>query len=171
VEEVHKFIIDGINAALDMVAPVKEIAVKTGSSLYLSREALEMMKRRDSARAGTPRFQALRKAANRLVKRDKLASNTETLSKASSDPRVLWQLANDALGKAPDLSPASARQRGGEHDVGQTQGGRDLSLSYIFILLRTIHKYVYRRSRIRGILCTLLIRSFFFEYSLLRHRN
>jgi hypothetical protein len=56
VEEVHKFIIDGIHAALDVVAPMKEIAVKTGSNLYLSREALDMMKRRDSARAGTPRF-------------------------------------------------------------------------------------------------------------------
>jgi hypothetical protein len=101
VEEVHKFAVYGIIAALDVVAPVKEIVVKTGSNLYLTRETLKMMKRRDSARAGTPRFHALRNAANRLVKRDKLASNAETLAKASRDPRVLWQLANDALGKAP----------------------------------------------------------------------
>jgi hypothetical protein len=75
VEEVHKFVVDGIIAALDVVAPVKEIVVKTGSNLYLKRETLEIMKRRDSARAGTPRFCALRNTANRLVKRDKLASN------------------------------------------------------------------------------------------------
>jgi hypothetical protein len=75
VEEVHKFITGDIIAALDAVAPVKEIVVKTGSNLYLTRETLEMMKRRDSARAGTPRYRALRNAANRLVKRDKVASN------------------------------------------------------------------------------------------------
>jgi hypothetical protein len=93
VEEVHKFVVDGIHSALDAVAPMKEITVKTGSNLYLTRETLEMMERRDSARAGTPRYRALRNAANRLVKRDKLASNAETLAKSSSDPRVLWQLA------------------------------------------------------------------------------
>jgi hypothetical protein len=55
VEEVHKYIADGINAALNVVAPVKEITVKAGSNLYLTRETLEMMKRPDSARAGTLR--------------------------------------------------------------------------------------------------------------------
>jgi hypothetical protein len=44
------------------------------------------------------------------------------------------------------------------------------SLSYMFILLRTIHKNVYRRSRVRGILHILLICSFM-NYALLRHRN
>jgi hypothetical protein len=72
-----------------------------------------MMKRRDSPRAGTPRFCALRNDANRLIKRDKLASNAETLAKASRDPRVLWQLANNALGKAPpSLPPALVNAMG-----------------------------------------------------------
>jgi hypothetical protein len=52
VEEVHKFSVDGIIAALDVVAPVKEIVVKTVSNLYLMRETLEMIKRKDSARNG-----------------------------------------------------------------------------------------------------------------------
>jgi hypothetical protein len=43
VEEVHKFVVDSIHAALDVVATVKEITVKTGSTLYLTRETLEMM--------------------------------------------------------------------------------------------------------------------------------
>jgi hypothetical protein len=113
VEEVHKFIVNGISAALDVVAPVKEITVKAGSSLYLSRETLEMMKRRDSARPGTQRFCVLRNATNRLVKWDKLTSNSETLAKSSSDPRVLWQLANDALGKAPASLPRRLSTRRG----------------------------------------------------------
>jgi hypothetical protein len=78
VEEVHKFVIDGIIAALDDVAPVKEIVIKMGSNLCLSKETLEMMKRRDLAKAGTQRFRVLRNATNRLVKRDKLTSNAET---------------------------------------------------------------------------------------------
>jgi hypothetical protein len=73
VEEVHRFIVDGIHAALDVVDPVKEITVTTGSNLYLTRETLKMMKQRDLARAGTPKFRALRNAVNGLVKRDKLS--------------------------------------------------------------------------------------------------
>jgi hypothetical protein len=33
------------------------------------------------------------------VRRDKLHSNISTLNKARGDPRVLWQLANAAMGK------------------------------------------------------------------------
>jgi hypothetical protein len=43
--------------------------------------------------------------ALRKKKRDKLASIAETLAKSSSNPRVLWQLANDALDKAPAALP------------------------------------------------------------------
>jgi hypothetical protein len=131
VEEVHRFIIDGIHAALDVVAPVKEITVKTGSNLYLTRETLEMMKRRDLARAGTPRFRALRNAANRLVKRDKLASNAKTLSKASSDPRVLWQLANDALGKAPASLPPALVNAAGNMTLGKREAFETINAYFI----------------------------------------
>jgi hypothetical protein len=127
VEEVHKFITGGIIAALDAVAPVKQIVVKTGSNLYLTRETLEMMKQRDSARAGTPRYRALRNAANRLVKRDKLASNTETLSKASSNPRVLWQLANDALGKAPASLPPALVNAAGNMTSGKLEAAETIN--------------------------------------------
>jgi hypothetical protein len=44
VEEVHKFITGGIIAALDAVAPVKDIVVKTGSNLYLTRETLRPLR-------------------------------------------------------------------------------------------------------------------------------
>jgi hypothetical protein len=56
VEEVHNYVVDSIHSPLDVVAPVKEIPVKTGSNLYLTRETLEMMERQNSARAGTPRY-------------------------------------------------------------------------------------------------------------------
>jgi hypothetical protein len=118
-------------AALDVVAPVKEIVVKTGSSLYLTRETLEMMKRRDLARAGTLRFRALRNAANRLVKQDKLANNAETLAKASRDPRVLWQLANDALGKAPPSLPPALVNATGSMTSGKREAAETINSYFI----------------------------------------
>jgi hypothetical protein len=66
------------------------------------------------SKVGTQRFHVIRNAANCLVKRDKLATNAETLAKSSTHPRVLWQLANDALGKAPpSLPPALVNGAGG----------------------------------------------------------
>jgi hypothetical protein len=131
VEEVHKFITGGIIAALNAVAPVKEIVVKTGSNLYLTRETLEMMRRRDAARGGMPRYRALRNAANRLVKCDKLASNRETLSKASSDPRVLWQLANDMLGKAPASLPPALVNAAGNMTSGKREAAETINAFFI----------------------------------------
>jgi hypothetical protein len=127
VEEVHKYIVNSINAALEVVAPVKEITVKAGSNLYLSRETLKMMKRRDSARAGTQRFRVLRNATNCLVKRDKLTSNSETLAKSSSNPRVLWQLANDALGKAPASLPPALVNAAGSMTSGKREAAEAIN--------------------------------------------
>jgi hypothetical protein len=131
VEEVHKFIVDGIHSARDAVAPVKEITVKIGSNLYLTRETLEIMERRDSARAGTPRYRALRNAANQLVKCDKLASNAETLAKSSSDPRVLWQLANDALGKAPTALQPALVNAAGNMTTGKREAANAMNTFFI----------------------------------------
>jgi hypothetical protein len=130
-EEVHKFVIDGFIAALDVVTPVKEIVVKTGSNLYLSRETLEMMKRRDSAKAGTQRFWVLRKATNRLLKQDKLTSSAETLAKSSNDPRVLWQLANNALGKAPLSLPPAFINAAGSMTTGKREAAKSIKAYFI----------------------------------------
>lgn len=110
VERVHDFVIKGITAALDTVAPLREIRVKKGGNLYLSAETLGVIKKRDMAR-GDPddlsrtRYRDLRNKATRLVRRDKLCSNISTLNKAAGNPRVLWQLANAALGKPKATLP------------------------------------------------------------------
>jgi hypothetical protein len=100
VNKVHAFVLGGITAALDIVAPLKEIRVKKGTNIYLATETLGVIKQRDDAR-GDPdptRYRDLRNRVTRRVRRDKLRSNISTLSKAAGDPRVLWQLANAALG-------------------------------------------------------------------------
>jgi hypothetical protein len=51
VKEVYKYIIGGLIAAFDVVAPVKAIIVNEGSNLYLSEDTLTTMKRRDSAKS------------------------------------------------------------------------------------------------------------------------
>jgi hypothetical protein len=47
--DIHNFITAGIVSALDIIAPEKEIKVKSGPNLYLTRETLEAMRMRDSA--------------------------------------------------------------------------------------------------------------------------
>jgi hypothetical protein len=90
-----------------------------------------MMKQRDLARAGTPRFCVLRNATNRLVKRDKLASNAETLAKSGRDPRVLWQLANDALGKAPPSLPLALVNATGSMTSGKREAAETINSYFI----------------------------------------
>jgi hypothetical protein len=58
--------------------------VKKGPNLYLTRETLETMKKRE---------------VNRLVRRDKQDSNLLSLKKAKNNPKILWGLVDQALWK------------------------------------------------------------------------
>jgi hypothetical protein len=55
---VLEYIMAGIVLALNVVAPEKEIRVKKGPNLYLTRETLEAMKKRDAATG--KRYRSLR---------------------------------------------------------------------------------------------------------------
>jgi hypothetical protein len=79
--------------------------VKKGPNLYLTRETLEAMKKRNAATGR--RYRDLRNEVSRLVRRDKQDSNLLSLKKASNDPKVLWQLVDQALGKDRPSLPAS----------------------------------------------------------------
>jgi hypothetical protein len=120
VEKVHKFIVRGITMALDVVAPYKTIRVRRGDNLYLSSEMLNLMEIRDRA-TGTE-YRRLRNKVSSMVKRDRLRTNLDKLRKANNDPKVLWGLANSALGKSQSSLPASLvclfvlTRPGGTHD-------------------------------------------------------
>jgi hypothetical protein len=105
VDDILNFITAGIVSALDIIAPEKEIRVKSGPNLYLTRETLEAMRMRDSATGR--RYRDLRNEVSRLVRRDKQDSNLLSLMKACNDPKVLWQLADQALRKDRPSLPAS----------------------------------------------------------------
>jgi hypothetical protein len=75
VNNIHVFIVSGITAALDVVAPLREIRVKTGSNVYLTRKILAFMKERDNAR-GSKAYRQLKNTASRMVRQDKKNSPT-----------------------------------------------------------------------------------------------
>jgi hypothetical protein len=52
VEDVHAYVVRGITAALDLIAPANAIKVRRGADFYLSPETLDMMKARDCASPG-----------------------------------------------------------------------------------------------------------------------
>jgi hypothetical protein len=79
--------------------------VKKGPNLYLTQETLEAMKKRDVTTG--KRYRDLRNEVSRLVRRDKQDINLLSLAKAKNDPKVLWSLADQALGKDRPSLPAS----------------------------------------------------------------
>jgi hypothetical protein len=129
VEDVHTYVVRGITAALDRIAPAKAIKVRRGADLYLSRETLDMMEARDRASPGKD-YRRLRNIVSSMVKRDKMRTNLEKLRKANNDPKVLWGLANSALGKPQSSLPASLIV-GGHATVGNAAAAKTMNDFYI----------------------------------------
>jgi hypothetical protein len=105
VDDILEFITARIILALNIVAPEREIRVKKGPNLYLTQETLQAMKKRDAATGR--RYRDLRNKVSRLVRRDKQDSNLLSLKKAGNNPKVLWHLVDQALGKDRPSLPAS----------------------------------------------------------------
>jgi hypothetical protein len=129
VEDVHAFVVKGITAALDLIAPAKAIKVRRGADLYLSPETLDMMVARDRALPGKD-YRRLRNKVSSMVKRDKMRTNLEKLRKANNDPKVLWGLANSALGKPQSSLPASLVVDG-HTTVGNAAAAKTMNDFYI----------------------------------------
>jgi hypothetical protein len=128
VDVILDFITAGIVSALDIIAPKKEIRVKKDQNLYLTRETLEAMRKRDSATG--KRYSDLRNEVSQLVRRDKQDCNLLSLKDACNNPKVLWQLADRALGKDRPSLPASITGANAPHDYPHGVGGRDVPVLY-----------------------------------------
>ena len=128
VEDALKFVLGGIVGALDIVAPLKAIRVKRGDDLYLSAETLALMKVRDQASG--QEYRLLRNRVSSLVKRDRLRSNLVKLNKANGDPKLLWRLANEAMGKSRSSLPASL-EIGGVPTVGAVEAATAMGDFYV----------------------------------------
>jgi hypothetical protein len=97
VDDILNFIRAGIVSALDIIAPEKEIRVKKGQNLYLTRDTLEAMRMRDSATG--KRYRTLRNEVSLLVRRDKQDSILLSLKKACNDRRFCGNLQTKRLGR------------------------------------------------------------------------
>lgn len=124
VDEVYEYIVAGVVAALDEVAPLRTIRVKRGRPLYLQADTLEVMRDRDVAKGA--RYRSLRNRASAMVGRDRRNHNAGRLAAASGDPRVLWDLANEALGKDRPTLPTAINVLDGRGipDGSRTVGDR-----------------------------------------------
>jgi hypothetical protein len=90
-----EYVTTGIIAALDIVAPEKEINVQKGPNIYLARDTLERIKMGKAASG--KRYRNLRNKMTHLVRRNNQDSNLLSLKRANNDPKVLWGLADLAL--------------------------------------------------------------------------
>ena len=101
VNNIHETILRVIVAALDVVAPMREVAIKNRQTpLNLKADTLRTMELRDSAAvAGNmSEYRKHRNKAVRLLRRDKLDSNQDMLGQGF-DPKRVWSLANAVMGK------------------------------------------------------------------------
>ena len=128
VEKAHDFLVRGISEALDVIAPVKTIRVRRGSNLYLSSDTLNLMRLRD--RATGREYRHLRNRVASMVKRDRLCTNLDKLRKSNNDPRVIWSLANSALGKSNASLPSSITVNG-KTTAGKGEAASALNSFYI----------------------------------------
>jgi hypothetical protein len=93
---------------------------------------LDCIEKRDCARlAKDPKYRALRSRATVLVARDKQRSNSDKLAKSMNAPKLLWQIANGALGKNRPTLPISIRKPDGAMTVGDAEAAAVLNRSYV----------------------------------------
>jgi hypothetical protein len=73
----------------------------------------------------------LRNMATVLVARDKRRSNADKLAKSMNEPKLLWQIANAALGKNRPTLPISIRKPYSAMTVGNAKAAAILNRSYV----------------------------------------
>ncbi len=103
VEEIHRIIVDEITAALNLVAPLRQVQVKERRTpLYLAADTLTLMGKRDAAATmgNHIEYRRLRNMTSRLVRRDKLESNARHLQSLGFNSKAVWHLANSASGRS-----------------------------------------------------------------------
>jgi hypothetical protein len=105
--DVLTHIMAGIDVALDVVAPVNAITVKEGDPLYLAADTKAMMRLRDATAGRGVKHKRLRNNVTRMVRRDRVRSNVDKLAKSQGNPRMIWQIASNAMGQTSRLLPAA----------------------------------------------------------------
>ncbi|QQP42428.1 Hypothetical protein FKW44_017089, partial [Caligus rogercresseyi] len=95
---------------MDVATPIKTIKVRRSRDRYLAKDTLDLMNARD--RASGDESHRLRNRVSSLVKRDHLKSNLAKRHPAKNKLKILWDLANNILGKSQASLPASLNVKG-----------------------------------------------------------
>eukprot|EP00095_Tigriopus_kingsejongensis_P005797 maker-scaffold88_size394946-snap-gene-2.26 protein:Tk05797 transcript:maker-scaffold88_size394946-snap-gene-2.26-mRNA-1 annotation:"hypothetical protein DAPPUDRAFT_313254" len=102
--------------------PIKAIKVKKNPNLYLSSDTLDLMEICDRAPPGNE-YRQFQNQVSSMAKRDNLRTNLDKFRKSHNDPKVLWGLANAALGKPLNASLATSLLVSGIAMVAQAVKG------------------------------------------------
>jgi hypothetical protein len=116
-------IVNNVEAALDIVAPLKPITFRPDKpKLNLRQDTLDAMSLRDAARNSGNRsnFKALRNKVNRLVKRDKINGVMTRLKKNPGAKRA-WQEAKTILGRGRGAKLPSCTNNSNSADTADHQ--------------------------------------------------
>jgi hypothetical protein len=85
VDDIHSFLVGGVNKALDIIAPTKSMSVRNGEDLYLRDDTIAMMVIRDKAKGGNT-YREARNRVTAMVRRDKRLSNLAKLKASRNAP-------------------------------------------------------------------------------------
>ena len=121
--EAVSLIVNNVEAALDIVAPLKPITFRPDKpKLNLRQDTLDAMSLRDAARNSGNRsnFKALRNKVNRLVKRDKINGVMTRLKKNPGAKRA-WQEAKTILGRGRGAKLPSCTNNSNSADTADHQ--------------------------------------------------
>jgi hypothetical protein len=132
VDEIASFLINHITEALNLLCPLKTIRVRKGDNLYLSAKTRGLMIARDRAKQlGLPEYPRLRNEACKEVRGDRIASNLAELQARPDDQRLVWQLANQALGQVTGGLPPSITTSDGRTTVGDADAAAAINDSFV----------------------------------------
>jgi hypothetical protein len=130
-DKVLDFVTRGIVHGLDQAAATMAITVKEGLlPLYLRPDTLALMAKRDSL-GRSPRYKAARNKVTAMVRRDKEMSNLSKLSESGNSPRVLWEIANAAVGKPRQPLPALVKKADGTETEGNLEAANVVNSYYM----------------------------------------
>jgi hypothetical protein len=96
----------------------------------MARDTLELMKLQDHV-AKVRWYRKLRNRCSVLVERDKRNSNQSKLIKSKDDPRVLWELAKDTLGKQRTSLPQYLNNVNGSMTADRVATAEPMNSFYI----------------------------------------
>ncbi len=123
VDKIAETIVGEVTKVLDVLAPLKQIKVKDSSAppLYLQRSTRRLMRDRDLAaqKRDWPLFRRLRNLTARQVRKDRLQSNQDLLTRCGGDAKQVWQLANSLTGRTTSSGPPPSLESGGRLVQGE----------------------------------------------------